>query len=177
VSDPGTPPPDWGAIFHQARRRIIGRLVVVGAIGAVAAVLLLSGGLVAQGSIPLKLGSSGNGDKSGADGTTTSEKRHRDRNGSNGGDTEKHGGGATSSSSNPGKKSNGSGSERGPTWHPCSGESAHVQYCDYEDEEEAGGSTNGTEPEGQPSSPDTTGSAANSSQQVAPPPTEVTPTG
>jgi hypothetical protein len=41
-------------IFHSARRRIIGRLLLVGAISATGAMLLLGGGLSAQGSVSLK---------------------------------------------------------------------------------------------------------------------------
>jgi hypothetical protein len=61
VNDSATPPPDWGSIFHRARRRIAGRLLLVGAIGAAGAVLLLGGGLEAQGSVSLGLGFHGVG--------------------------------------------------------------------------------------------------------------------
>jgi hypothetical protein len=67
VSGSGTPPPDWGAIFHLARRRVVSRLLLLGAIGGVGAVLLLGGGLSAQGAV--SLGIIGNESKS--------EKTHR----------------------------------------------------------------------------------------------------
>jgi hypothetical protein len=56
VSDPGAPPPDWGAIFNRAHRRILGRLLLLGGIGAVCAVLLLGGGLSAQGAVRWRIG-------------------------------------------------------------------------------------------------------------------------
>ncbi len=56
MSDPGAPPPDWGAIFDRAHRRILGRLLLLGGIGAVCAVLLLGSGLSAQGAVRWRIG-------------------------------------------------------------------------------------------------------------------------
>jgi hypothetical protein len=56
VSDPGAPPPDWNAIFDRAHRRILGRLLLLGGIGAVCAVLLLGSGLSAQGAVRWRIG-------------------------------------------------------------------------------------------------------------------------
>jgi hypothetical protein len=55
VNDPGTPPPDWESIFYQARRRMLGRLLAVGAIAGVGTALLLSGGLTAQGAATIPI--------------------------------------------------------------------------------------------------------------------------
>jgi hypothetical protein len=79
VSDPGTPPPDWAAVFHRARRRILGRLLLVGAIGAGGALLLLGGGLEAQGSVSLGLGFHGGKQEetqTGTEAKKTIRKRH-----------------------------------------------------------------------------------------------------
>jgi hypothetical protein len=51
MSDPGGRGPDWSAVFNRAHRRIARRLLLLGAIGAVGALFLLSGGLTASGAI------------------------------------------------------------------------------------------------------------------------------
>jgi hypothetical protein len=56
VNEPGAPPPDWNAIFDRAHRRILGRLLLLGGIGAVCAVLLLGSGLSAQGAVRWRIG-------------------------------------------------------------------------------------------------------------------------
>lgn len=56
MNEPDTPPPDWNAIFDRAHRRILGRLLLLGGIGAVCAVLLLGGGLSAQGAVRWRIG-------------------------------------------------------------------------------------------------------------------------
>ena len=56
MNEPGTPPPDWNAIFDRAHRRILGRLLLLGGIGAVCAVLLLGSGLSAQGAVRWRIG-------------------------------------------------------------------------------------------------------------------------
>jgi len=47
VSEP-QPPPDWDSIFHRGRRQIFSRILVVGAVAAVGALVLLGGGLSAH---------------------------------------------------------------------------------------------------------------------------------
>jgi hypothetical protein len=46
------PPPDWESVFHRARRRMFGRLLLVAVLAALGAGLLLNGGLAAQGAAP-----------------------------------------------------------------------------------------------------------------------------
>jgi hypothetical protein len=53
VREPGRRGPDWTAIFDRAHRRIGRRLLLLAGIGAAGALLLLSGGLTANGTIPL----------------------------------------------------------------------------------------------------------------------------
>ncbi len=49
--NPAGPPPDWDSIFHRARRQILGRVLLVGAVAALGALFLLGGGLSAQGTV------------------------------------------------------------------------------------------------------------------------------
>jgi hypothetical protein len=56
MSDPGAPELDWEEIFGRAHRRLIVRLALLAALGGVGALLLLSGGLTAEGSVKLGLG-------------------------------------------------------------------------------------------------------------------------
>jgi hypothetical protein len=55
MSDPGGQGPDWSAVFDRAHLRISRRLLLLGAIGAVSALLLLGGGLTASGAISWQL--------------------------------------------------------------------------------------------------------------------------
>lgn len=48
---PEHPPPDWEAVFQQARRRMAMKLLVVASLAAVGTMLLLGGGLRAQGAV------------------------------------------------------------------------------------------------------------------------------
>lgn len=55
MSDPNTPL-DWATIFDRAHRRLFGRLLLLGGVGALCAVLLLGGGLSARGAVRWRIG-------------------------------------------------------------------------------------------------------------------------
>jgi hypothetical protein len=55
VNDAGTPPPDWDSIFQQARRRMAARIFLVATIAAGGTMLLLGGGLQAEGAVSLPI--------------------------------------------------------------------------------------------------------------------------
>jgi hypothetical protein len=78
VNDPGAQPPDWGTIFRRGRRRILARLTVLAAVATVGALLLLGGGLSAQGAVSWKIG--GGGNKSEKTDATKEAKNPRDKN-------------------------------------------------------------------------------------------------
>jgi hypothetical protein len=60
VSDPRQSGPDWAAIFDRAHRHLGRRLLLLAGIGAAGALLLLSGGLTANGTIEVLQTSSAN---------------------------------------------------------------------------------------------------------------------
>lgn len=55
MNDLGTPPPDWDSIFRQARRRMAGKVLLVALIAAGGTMLLLGGGLQAEGAVSLPI--------------------------------------------------------------------------------------------------------------------------
>lgn len=56
MSEPGSPQLDWDGIFDRAHRRVLIRLLLLGALGALGGLLLLGGGLSARGAIKWRLG-------------------------------------------------------------------------------------------------------------------------
>jgi hypothetical protein len=60
VSDPDTPRLDWDGIFDRAHRRLLIRLALLAAAGALGALLLLGGGLSARGTVRWRIGPIGN---------------------------------------------------------------------------------------------------------------------
>jgi len=53
MKDHDSPPIDWDSIFTRAHRHITSRLILLGALTMLCTLLLLGGGLSAQGALPL----------------------------------------------------------------------------------------------------------------------------
>ncbi len=175
MNDLGTPPPDWDRIFDRAHRRIAGRLLLVGAVGGFCALLLLGGGLSAQGAVSLGIG--GHPAKPDAVHAATKAKakvgavaRHRKRAAS----AELHAASRKRRDETIPKETNKHAAKH-RQWNPCagkSGSSAEQQYCEDLDgsatAEGTGASSDAVDP----------GDQTNSDQQATPPKTtEVAPTG
>jgi hypothetical protein len=151
LNDPGAPP-DWGSIFHRARRRIIGRLLLVAVLAAMGTALLLGGGLSAQGSVSLGLIGSESDTK-----THTTPKKAAKKPGAQ---TRAHDGTGHSRStsdqtSDPDGKLSKPAKPEEPKkhhdpWNPCIGTSAGTQYCDAPEEVDGGNSMSLTDPTVQP---------------------------
>ena len=77
MNDAGTPPPDWDSIFQQARRRMAGRLFLVAAIAAGGTMLLLGGGLQAEGAVSLPIPILSKNDRHGEKQAQKHERRKR----------------------------------------------------------------------------------------------------
>jgi len=151
LTDPGAPP-DWGSIFHRARRRIFGRLLVVAVLAAAGTALLLGGGLSAQGSV--SLGPIGNG--SDTETNTTPKKaakkpgvqKRTDEDAGKGKSTNDQTGNRDGDQSKPGKPDK--PKKHHKQWNPCAGTSAGTQYCDAPEEVDGGESTRPTDATVQP---------------------------
>jgi hypothetical protein len=127
VNEFDTPPPDWEAVFHRARRRMFGRLLLVGVLAALGAGLLLNGGLAAQGSAPwLPINKE----------TDSKSKQKHEKNQGKHGQRQHNGGGHNHNDPKhkQGKKKSkqgGHGKHKGHKhWNPCRGDSAGTEYCD-----------------------------------------------
>jgi hypothetical protein len=134
VNEPGAPPPDWDAIFHDARRRVLGRVLAVAAIGAAGAIFLLGGGLSAQGTVHWRtiLGQSA---KSESKPTASKKHRHHHNGKPHHGN---HGGGNQSGTPQNGNHHHGHHPKKKQQpehhhhaqWNPCAGDAAEVEYCE-----------------------------------------------
>jgi hypothetical protein len=133
VNDSSLPPPDWESVFHRARRKIFGRLLIVGTLAALGATLLLSGGLTAQGSVtwgPLP----GHADDQSGDDHKQSRGEHHGENGKgsqgHGGPTDDHDGNSGHHNQKPHKHDKNKKEQKYKPWEACGGDSAGTQYCD-----------------------------------------------
>lgn len=136
--DPVGPSPDWDSVFHRARRQVLMRMLLVGAVAALSALFLLGGGLSAQGTVSWRF----LGHQTEAKSKPPPKHKHRHKHKQNGG---KHSG--------KGKHPSGHG-ENGHSanhhhhhkqkqppkhqpyhqWNPCQSTSAaSQQYCDAEE--------------------------------------------
>lgn len=155
MTEPGAPPPDWDAVFHGARRRVLGRLLVVAAIGAAGAIFLLGGGLSAQGTVhwrPIL------GLPSSAESKSTASKKHKRHNGKP--RHEKHDGG--NDSGGPQNDHRGHHRKKKPPppkhhhhhhhaqWNPCAGDAAGTEYCEAVEEPTTTGEPTTTTTTGEP---------------------------
>lgn len=78
MNAPGAPPPpDWESIFHQARRRMLGKLLVVGVVAGLGTMLLLGGGLQAEGAVSLPIPILNRGHNHDSDHQTQKHEEHK----------------------------------------------------------------------------------------------------
>ncbi|HSR94619.1 MAG TPA: hypothetical protein VLK56_07105 [Solirubrobacterales bacterium] len=125
------PPPDWDGIFDRAHRRVAGRLLLVGAVGAFCALLLLGGGLSAQGAVSLGIGghtAKPASSKAAMKAKAKSRKRHRQRK-----KAAKHRRTARKIHRKTSKKTHEHNGKHHPMWNPCAGKSlssVEQQYCE-----------------------------------------------
>ena len=122
MSDPGGPSLDWDGIFQRARHHIVRRLLLVGGIAALAAVLLFSGGTASW-----KLVQAPNQQPKRHQTKRQVNEKHDPKNAQSGHD--KGGGHAQGSGDNPTPPK---GRKPGPDpWAKCKGEAAAAQeYCE-----------------------------------------------
>jgi len=139
------PPPDWEAVFHRARRRIFGRLLLVGVFAALGAALLLNGGLAAQGSAPwMPINNKGDEKAEPSEGKHHQEhhRKHHRQQGRPGEDQGHDGEGNEKGKKKPERHKHKQDKHGGHNqWGPCGGDSAGTQYCDAPPQTPDGGST------------------------------------
>jgi hypothetical protein len=141
LNDPGTPP-DWGSIFHRARRRIFGRLLLVAVLAAIGTALLLGGGLSAKGSVSLgPIGNASDTETDTAPKQAPKKPGGQQRTNEVPGETKSNGkantgDGKSSKPEKPDKQK-----KHHAQWNPCAGTSAGTQYCDAPEEAGGGEST------------------------------------
>jgi hypothetical protein len=135
LNDPGAPP-DWGSIFHRARRRIVGRLLVVAILAASGTALLLGGGLSAQGAVSLRIiGSESDAKTNTTQGKAAKKSQQRKGVTRDAGKSANDGSEVNDPSKKPSKPSKPDKPKKHPDqWKPCSGTAAGVQYCDSPEE-------------------------------------------
>lgn len=128
MSDPGGPPLDWDGIFQRARHHIVRRVLLVGGIAALAAVLLFSGGTASW-----KLVQAPNQKPHGRQTKRQINEKHDPKNSRSGRDKgsghDKGAGHGQGGGDNPTPPK---GRETGPDpWAKCRGEAAVAQeYCE-----------------------------------------------
>lgn len=150
MNNPGAPP-DWGSIFHRARRRIFGRLLLVAVLAAIGTALLLGGGLSAQGSVSLGLIGNESDTKTDAPKQATKKPGGQERTDEDTGKSKSNSSEATTSdgkSSKPPKPDK--PKKHHDQWNPCAGTSAGTQYCDAPEEADGSESTSPTNATVQP---------------------------
>lgn len=141
MSEPQPPHPDWDSIFHRGRRRIISRILVVGAIAAIGALILFGGGLSAHKTGFLRGGGSGNNAKSDPP-PAKKQKHHEEKPPQKSDDKGNHGRHQKSHSSSSDHKQRESDDGSVRESDHCKGDSAvSQQYCD-----------SGSTPEAEPTS-------------------------
>lgn len=135
MNEPGQLPPDWESVFHQARRRIFGRLLLVGVLAAIGTTLLLGGGLSAQGAV--SIGPIGKNGKDEPDPVPAKAKRPDDPDEGRYGDGTGNSDPATRPENRDRKPSNMEKSrdkdkseDRREQVDPCDDSTAGTQYCD-----------------------------------------------
>jgi hypothetical protein len=140
VNDLG-PAPDWDGIFDRAHRRIAGRMLLVGAVGAFCALLLLGGGLSAQGAVSLGIGGHAAKPDAGHAATKRKVKRKAKQHHRKRARAVRHENAKKKIHHKAKKKKHRHGARHHPIWNPCAGESlssAEQQYCEGVEDGSAG---------------------------------------
>lgn len=138
--DPAGPSPDWDSVFHQARRQVFTRVLLVGAVAALGALFLLGGGLSAQGTVSWRFLGHQTEAKSKPPPKHKNEHQHK-QNGGKHSDQGKHTSGQSKHSHSGSGNNHHRHKQKQPQkhphyhqWNPCpSNSAASQQYCDAEE--------------------------------------------